>query len=561
MPFSLKRNGSFLGVSVLVLILLASAPSAAQEAPKQAEQPAAAPAKAPVQLDGKTLFEVRERVASFSPEERARAITEKLARLSRDPLLRADAITTADDELTTDIVAGDLVLMVVTERDAKAAGKPRQELAAEYAQVIRDAVLARQREYSLRSILLGVLYMLLATVALVLVFRFMNFLFPKIYGLLERWRGTVIPSIRIQQLELLAATRLTDMLLGLVRVVRFVLVVALLYFYLPLVLSFFPRTQGYAAVLFGYVLTPLRTAWAGFTAFLPDAIFIGVIVLVFYYLIKLVKFLFGEVGKGTLTVPGFDAEWAEPTYKIVRFLLIAFAAVVIFPYLPGSQSPAFQGVSLFLGVLFSLGSTSAIANIVAGVLLTYTRAFQVGDRVKIGETVGDVMEKTLLVTRVRTIKNVDVAVPNSMVLGSHIVNYSSSAQSHGLILHTGVTIGYDAPWRQVHELLISAADATQNILKDPKPFVLQTSLDDFYVSYELNAFTDQPATMARTYSELHQHIQDKFNEAGVEIMSPHYGALRDGNQVTIPAENLPKNYQAPSFRVLPWEPPKSNKPE
>lgn len=546
-----NRFAGYLCLLVLAGILPTRVATAAQQAPpqQQAGQPAA-PAKAPVQLDGKTLFEVQERVASFTPEERARAITEKLIRLSKDPLLREESITTAEDELTTDIVAGDLVVMVVTERDARAAGKPRQALAAELAQVIRDAIATRQKAYSLNSILLGALYTLLVTGALVLAFRLLNYLFPKIYGLLERWRGTMIPSIRIQRLELLTANRLTDVLIGLVRVARFVLVIALLYFYLPLVLSFFPWTQGYAATLFEYVLSPLRMAWEALTEFLPDAFFIVVIALVFYYLIKVVKFLFVELGKGTLTLPGFYPDWAEPTYKIARFLLIAFAAVVIFPYLPGSQSPAFQGVSIFLGLLFSLGSTSAVANIVAGVLLTYTRAFQVGDRVKIGETVGDVIEKTLLVTRVRTIKNVDIAVPNAMVLGSHIVNYSSSAQSQGLILHTGVTIGYDAPWRQVHQLLLDAAAATENILQDPKPFVLQTSLDDFYVSYELNAFTDQPSVMARTYSELHQNIQDKFNAAGVEIMSPHYGALRDGNTIAIPEENRGKDYRPPGFRVI-----------
>ena len=221
---------------------------------------------------------------------------------------------------------------------------------------------------------------------------------------------------------------------------------------------------------------------------------------------------------------------------------------MLFPYLPGADSPAFKGISVFLGVLFSLGSTSAIGNIVAGVILTYMRAFSLGDRVQIADTMGDVVEKTLLVTRIRTIKNVDITIPNAMVLGSHITNYSSSSQQYGLILHTTVTIGYDAPWRQVHQLLIDAATATENILQLPAPFVLQTSLDDFYVSYQINAYTDRPALMARTYSELHQNIQDRFNEARVEIMSPHYSTLRDGNQTTIPPDYLPDDYRTPGFK-------------
>jgi small-conductance mechanosensitive channel len=286
---------------------------------------------------------------------------------------------------------------------------------------------------------------------------------------------------------------------------------------------------------------------------LPNLFFLAAIVVVAYYVTRFVKFLFIQVARGALTLPGFYPDWAMPTYKIARFLIAAFTLVVAFPYLPGSSSPAFQGVSIFFGLLFSLGSSSAIGNIVAGVVLTYTRAFQLGDRVKVGDTVGDVIEKTLLVTRIRTIKNVEIAIPNAMVLSSHIINFSSSAKEEGLILNTTVTIGYDAPWRTVHQLLMDAALATENVLQEPKPFVLQTALNDFYVSYEINAYTDRPSAMAGTYSQLHQNIQDAFNKAGVEIMSPHYSALRDGNQPAVPEEDLPRNYSAPGFRLVSLE--------
>ncbi|MDD2541146.1 MAG: mechanosensitive ion channel family protein, partial [Desulfuromonadaceae bacterium] len=307
--------------------------------------------------------------------------------------------------------------------------------------------------------------------------------------------------------------------------------------------------RGMATTLFDYILAPIEKVGLAFASYLPNVFFLLVIIVITRYSIKFIKFLFSEVEKETITLPGFYHDWADPTFKIVRFLIIAFAAVVAFPYLPGSDSPAFRGVSVFLGVLFSLGSSSAISNIVAGVILTYMRAFTLGDRVKIADTVGDVVEKNLLITRIRTIKNVDITIPNAMVLGSHITNFSSSAQSYGLILHTTVTIGYDASWRQVHELLVSAACATENVLEMPAPFVLQTSLDDFYVSYEINVYTDKPSVMARTYSELHQNIQEKFNEAGVEIMSPHYSSLRDGNMTTIPESYLPGTYTQPPFKV------------
>jgi small-conductance mechanosensitive channel len=182
-------------------------------------------------------------------------------------------------------------------------------------------------------------------------------------------------------------------------------------------------------------------------------------------------------------------------------------------------------------------------------VLTYARAFRVGDRVQIANTVGEVIDKGLLVTRVRTIKNVEITIPNGMVMGSHIINYSTASQEHGLILNTTVTLGYDISWRLIHETLIKAARATNGILPEPRPFVLQTSLDDFYVSYELNAYTDQPNKMAVVYSDLHQNIQDFCNEAGIEILSPHYKALRDGNPSTIPSDYQPRDYQAPPFQV------------
>jgi small-conductance mechanosensitive channel len=175
-----------------------------------------------------------------------------------------------------------------------------------------------------------------------------------------------------------------------------------------------------------------------------------------------------------------------------------------------------------------------VANVVGGVVMVYMRPFQIGDRVKIADTVGDVVEKTLLVTRIRTPKNVEVTIPNSMVLGSHLVNYSTTARTGGLILHTTITLGYDLPWRRVHDVLIEAALATDGILPEPRPFVLQTALNDFHVSYELNAYTDRPGGMARTYSELHQNVQDACAAAGIEILSPLYAATRDGSASTIP---------------------------
>jgi small-conductance mechanosensitive channel len=449
-------------------------------------------------------------------------------------------------------MAGDLVLMSVTDQDGQLAGETRQKLAQDLKDRIRTAVVELRKEYSGKTLLMGGIYTLAATLLLVLLFVLLGRLFPMLYRKLDAGRGTVVPSLRIQDFEVLTSDRIVDSALGLARLLRVSISLVALYFYAWLVLGFFAWTRTYAELLLGYVMAPLRLVGATMVGYVPNVMFIVVIGLVAYYAIKLVRVLFAEIGKETITIPGFHPEWAEPTYKIVRFLILVLAVIVISPYLPGAKSPAFKGISIFIGVLFSLGSSSAVANVVAGTILTYMRAFRLGDRVQIADTVGDVIEVSFLVTRIRTIKNVEITIANSMVLGSHIVNFSASARERGggaLILHTEVTIGFDAPWRQVHELLIDAALATESVLQTPAPFVLQTALDDFYVHYEINAYTSQPQRMAVTYSELHKNIQDKFNEAGVEIMSPHYGSVRDGNAIAIPEKYRPAGYEAPRFRI------------
>jgi small-conductance mechanosensitive channel len=325
--------------------------------------------------------------------------------------------------------------------------------------------------------------------------------------------------------------------------------VLLLYVYVPLVLSFFPWTTPLSRRIVAYALPPFAAAWAASVAYLPNLFYLAAGVIIARYALKFVRSVFAAMGSGAIRVEGFHRDWADPTYKIARVMVLAFAVMALYPFLPGAGSDAFKGVSIFLGVFFSLGSSAAIGNVVAGVVLTYTNAFRIGDRVKIGDTVGDVVEKTLLVTRLCTIKNIAVTIPNGAVLGSQIVNYSTHASAQGLILHTAVTIGYNAPWRQVHALLIDAARATEDICEVPPPFVLQTSLDDFYVTYEINACTDRADRMAGTYSRLHQNIQDGFNAAGVEIMSPHYSSQRDGNEITIPAAQRAPDYRVPGHRV------------
>lgn len=520
-----NRCTPLLAIALASLSAAFGPPLTAQQDSVQADTAvAAAPARTYVVFRGDTLFQLHGTLGPFLPTERARAVERRVRLIAEDPLLTADRIVVSDTLGAVDIRLDTLVIMTVTERDAAEAGLERQELADLYAERIRIAVRSRHSAANLNTIIVGAGLTLLTLLALVTVLLLLNRAFPILYRFIERGKGRWIRSIRLQRLVLLPAAQATHFLLFAARVGRIVTFGLVIYLFLPAVFSFFPWTRGMGRTLFNWTLTPLTRVWTALVDYLPNLFTIAVLVVVFYYLLKFIRFLFAGLETGTVTFRGFHRDWATPTYKIVRFMVIVFAAVVIFPYLPGSQTPAFRGISIFLGVLVSFGSSAAIANVVAGTVMTYMRPFQMGDRVKIADTEGDVIEKTLLVTRVKTPKHVEVTIPNAMVLASHIINYSAAAAEGGVILHTTVTIGYDTPWRHVHELLLAAAAKTEGLLSSPAPFVLQTALNDFYVSYQLNAYTDTPSVMATLYSEIHENIQDAFQEAGVQIMSPNYVA-------------------------------------
>ncbi|MDJ0728597.1 MAG: mechanosensitive ion channel family protein [Crocosphaera sp.] len=505
----------------------------------------------PVVLNDQILFKIQAPTGSFSSEERAETITTRLEKFAEDNSLSIDSIKLESSDNITSIIAEDKILATLTEEDADAARKSRQELAEEYLEIIKTSVNQFREERTLTARIFSLVWTLIATLSLFLILKIINIIFPRIFNLLNRWRETIIPSLRIQNVELITSAQVAEVLIGIIKFIRVIIFLAIIFLYIPFVLSFFPLTRKISSKIFDYILQANLFIYESVINYIPNIFMVGLIVLCTYYIIRFCKFIFKELERGNITIPGFYQDWATPTYNILQFLIIALAAVIAFPYLPGFDSPAFRGISVFLGILFSLGSTSAVANTVGGVILIYTRAFQLGDRVQIGDIIGDIEDKTLLVTRIRTPKNVIVTLPNATVLNSNVINFSASARETGipLIISTTITLGYDVPWRKVHQVLLAAADMTNSLLKDPKPFVLQTSLDDFYVSYELNVYTDKTRKLFYIYSDLHQHIQDKCNESDIEILSPHYSALRDGNQNTIPANYLPKDYQIPGFKI------------
>ncbi len=496
-----------------------------------------------------TICYVNTKLGPFSPQARAKLIEERIREMEDDVLFNLDSLKVFESEQTVDLLYNDVIILSITDNDAMWVGETSLGLANMYKDAIIASVKAHRKATSVQTLLkeigLAILVIIFVIVLIKYINRFYKWLLIKIY----KGRHTWVKGIRIRSYELFTIQSQMRAMKFSLNTLRWLIIAILIYLMLPVLFSIFPWTKNVAGTLFSYVLDPLKKILAGIWAYLPDLFTIIVILVVFSYVNKGIRFLRDEVKSGALHLPGFYPDWATPTYQIIRILLFAFMIIVIFPYLPGSDSPAFQGVSVFLGVLFTFGSSGSLSNIVAGLVLTYMRAFKIGDRVKIGEVTGDIIEKTLLVTRIRTIKNENITIPNSTVMNSHTINYTSASKRYGLIVHTTITIGYDVPWRKVHELLIDAAEATELIQQYPKPFVLQTSLDDFYVSYQINAYTKKPGKQAIIYSELHQNIQDKFNEAGVEIMSPHYQTLRDGNATTIPQDYLPDDYMPPPFNV------------
>ena len=347
-------------------------------------------------------------------------------------------------------------------------------------------------------------------------------------------KDTKLKAVNIQGYELLDKEKQSRVLLFVAKICKWAFIILQLIIFIPAMFSVFPRTRNFSNILFSWILKPLRRIGKEVVDYLPNLITIIIIVFLVQYLIKLLKFLTQQISDGKLKINGFYQDWASPTFHIVRFMLYAFMVAMIYPYLPGSKSGVFQGVSVFVGLIISLGSSTVIGNVIAGFVITYMRPFKIGDRIQLNETTGNVIEKTALVTRIRTPKNEMVTIPNSFIMSSHTTNYSESARDLGLIIHTEVTIGYDTPWRKIHQLLIDSAKATPGVSATPEPFVLETSLNDFYPVYQINAYIKEADKIPAIYSGLFQNIQDKFAAAGVEIMSAHYTAFRNGNESTIP---------------------------
>ena len=553
------RNGVLLAVAALVFggLVLGAAlrpagVSAADENQSRSGDSEADLPSAPVVLDGTTLFRVRG-TSAFPADRRAAAIAGRIRDLAADRIVPVDAVRPVDTPIGTAIEAPDHRVMMVSDADARYESMDRHVLTDALLRTVREAVAgyrqARSREALTRSaVSIGVATLVLAALVALVVW-----LSRRAQTALEAIYKQRVQSVGIQSFQIVRAEQIWVALRRALIGARVLVILGLAFVYVQYALGALPWTRGASGRLLQYLLDPVATMGWGVVNVIPDLLFLVVLFVVTRYALKIVNLFFAAVGRGEVKLSGFEREWADPTYKLLRVAIVALALVVAYPYIPGSSSDAFKGISIFIGIVFSLGSSSTIANVIAGYTMTYRRAFRIGDRVQIGNVTGDVIEMRLQVTHLRTIKNEEVIIPNSSIVNNEVVNYSSLAHRHGLILHTTVGIGYETPWRQVEAMLLIAAERTAGLLSEPKPFVRQLSLGDFAVTYEINVYCDDPHAMAQIYTALHRNILDVFNEHGIQIMTPAYEGDPESPKV-VPREQW---FNAPAKPVAE---PESGKP-
>ena len=492
-------------------------------------------ADAPVMFKGDTVFVIRAAFNEMTKKERAKKISDNIADISKKYNELRDSIYVHLSDGFAAVMLNHIPAFIVTSKDADIVNISLKKYAEQCSKSYQALLLKHKYQLSSKEWMKRIGYTAAALVGLFLILYGIRLFFRILIKRLSKFDRKLLKR-KNNLFKYFIPKNTKNIFVFIATGSRVIIIVFFLLMYLPFLFSFLPWTQGIVDIFYGYVATPVRFVVHGLINFIPDLFFIFIILFIARYFVRVLRDMAEDIETEKLVLKGFPKDWAKPTVKLFSIIIYAFAVIMVFPHLPGSDSPAFKGVSLFLGVLFSLGSTSAIANIVAGIVITYMRPFQIGDRVKIMDTVGDVMDKTLLVTKLKTLKNEDVTIPNALIINNHLVNYTANAKEEGLILHTSITLGYDVDYDLVEKLLLRASKQAMLIQRDPKPFVLQKSLEDNYVSYELNVYTKQAAKMALIYSDLNRKILDVFNEAGVEILSPKYVASRDGNRSTAPSQ-------------------------
>lgn len=501
------------------------------------------PGGAPVTVDGKILFYLRYGNTEWPAERRASVASNELTLLTRGQEVNLEDMRTEYNEKYKycDVTYKSVFLFRIYPEDVPIENLSTLAMAQkilQYVKLVRREYMARQRAERIRT---GTVLALEGLVILIVVSVALLFLTRWLKRRIEADKIKAMHALKIKEVEILSRSASIHIFFLLYTFVIIIFYLIFLDLYLGYVLSYFPDTEWIRATLCEYPRLQLREFGIKMIGYIPNVIFIIICVYLTRFALGINDRIFRSIEKGMLKTSASYYEFREIFERISRMAIYFFAAILIIPNLPGYDLPIFKGLSIVLALMVSLGSSSVMSNQMAGISLIISRAYKIGDRVKIGEHVGDIMELNLPYTRLRTLTQADVVMSNSIIIQKEIINYSSPVADRGsTVITSTITIGYDAPGDVVTELCLKAADATENVLKSPAPVVFQKSLDDFYVTYEVFAYTDRPLEMLITSSNLNANIREFFDKAGVEIMSPHYSAFRNGNRTTIPERYLNK---------------------
>ena len=483
----------------------------------------------PVVFFEDTLYHIYASLGPYTPQKRVSDLTEKIKQLYELPQYNPDSLLTDYHDDISLIQYKGSVIGAVTYIDAIWENTDLHSLLDQYRSRINRAVLSNRENNSWNNTLIRIGIAVLVVLLVIVLIYCVNRLFMFAVRKVVHSKSNKISGIKIDY-RVFGRTRVLSFLIRLLKIVRWILILVIVYSAFTFILSSFPYTHEWAAQILHWLQIPIAKGWHSFVNYLPNLLTIGIIVIVYRVLNRILFSLAKSIEFGNLRLKGFYAEWGIVTYKVIRFVLVVLMVVLIFPYLPGAHSDVFKGVSVFIGVLISIGSSSAIANMIAGLVITYMRPFKIGDWIKVGESVGYVLEKNLLVTRLRTLQNEDITLPNTTILTGKTINYSESSRDprcKGLAITVEVTIDYDVDWRKVTKLLLDAAAKTENILKNPEPFVLHKDFNNYNVGYQLNAYIANPNEMFFIHSDLMHVVMDLFAAADVEIRSPDYLNFND----------------------------------
>lgn len=480
----------------------------------------------PIVFEKDTLYYLYTSYGPYDIDTRVKYVEEKLKELYNDPYFVADSIKIkpAGDYLS--VMYNDKTITGVSMVDALWENSSQTELAQRYANIIKNTIVKYKEQNSLKSVLIRLAELLLVLfIAFILVWA-INRLFDFLKKITLNSEHSFLTSIRIRNYDFIKKPGIVKALVKLLAILRIVFLLFLLITIIPLIFDIFPSTQYLSKIIVQWISEPIKNVGIAIIGYLPHLFYIVIIAVITRYVLKILRFFALEIERGILKIKGFHPEWAHTTYVLARMMLWVLALVIMFPHLPGSDSDAFKGISVFLGVLISLGSSSAISNAIAGIVISYMRPFQVGDWIKSGEIIGAVIEKNALVTRLKTINNEDITIPNSAILSGATMNFTSIGKEIGLALNVQVKVRYDYSDNLVEELLIEAALKTNGISPKPHPYIFQISLSELNAVYELNAYTFHPENMYFIKSDLTKNIQSTFRQANIEIFSTQYIEIR-----------------------------------